>query len=156
MSDSVTVESLLDLPSMRVTSINKKELEVEISCESIQPSAQCPQCLQDCKEVKKYHTRRVRDLAMQDRTVVLQVRVRQFHCIECRRYFSEQFEWVEKKQTLSKRYVAKLVELSKRMTIQQVSIQENLVWDVVLAAIKRHETPRAAVKKNSGMQPGGR
>jgi transposase len=72
---------------------------IEIDCHSKFEESICPSCLKKCKKVSSVSTRRVRDMSILGKEVYLNLESRQFHCVDCSRYFQEQFSFVKPSKT---------------------------------------------------------
>lgn len=134
----VHMEELLNLPEISVYGYALEETRIKIECQSRFAVGVCPYCLTVCSEVKMYYTKSVRDLAMNGKAVILALRERQFCCPECGAYFMERFRFVAPSRTMTERYEGYLYDLCERTSIKQVSIQENLLWDVVQEVFTRY------------------
>lgn len=53
----------------------------------------CPICGKNIKSVHSTHNRKLQDLPVQNHTVFIEVKVRQFHCRECKKIFTEQLSF---------------------------------------------------------------
>lgn len=62
----------------------------------------CPQCLQATSQIHQYTTRQVLDLNILGKEVWLHLRVKQYVCETCNRYFSEEFDFVEPNKSYTK------------------------------------------------------
>ena len=127
----IELEHLLDLPELEITLVEIEERRMTIHCRSRLGEALCPSCLKATKEVRRTYQRRIRDLSITGREVYLGVEVRQFYCFDCDRYFSERFCFVDPHRSYTQRYEAYLYVRGQGSTIRQVSLQENLLWEVV-------------------------
>lgn len=127
----IELEQLLDLPEVEITSVEIEQRRMTIHCRSRLGEALCPSCLKASKEVRRTYHRRIRDLSITGREVYLQVEVRQFYCFDCDRYFSERFSFVDLHRSYTKRYEDYIYFRCQGATIRHVSLQENLLWDVV-------------------------
>jgi len=133
----IELEQLLDLPEVEITSVEIEAQRMTIHCRSCLGEALCPSCLKASKEVRKTYHRRIRDLSITGRAVYLLMEVRQFHCFDCDRYFSERFSFVDLHRSYTKRYEDYIYFRCQGATIRQVSLQEDLLWDVVNAIFLR-------------------
>lgn len=127
----INIEQLLNLPLLEVTHVEFGSQKIEINCQSRSPVGCCPNCLEPCSEVTKYYERKVRDLAVFGKKVYLLIRCRQFHCVICNRYFSEHFDFVESSQNLTKRLEDYLYKMTKNISVNQVSLKEDVHWETV-------------------------
>ena len=127
----IELEQLLDLPELEITSVEIEERRMTIHCRSRLGEALCPSCLQATQEVRKPYQRRMRDFSIPGREAYLQGEVRQFYCFACDRDFSERLSFVDPHRSYTQRYEAYIYFRGQGSTIRQVSLQENLLWDVV-------------------------
>ena len=82
-------EQLLALHDLQIQRVEFSPTRITLFCQLKTPHQPCPYCLRSTAEVNQYTSRQVRDLDMSGRQVWLQLRIRQFICQECNRYFSE-------------------------------------------------------------------
>ena len=134
----ISIELLLNLPSLRVTDCVLSDKEAHIYCESIIDSGNCPSCGKATSEVTMYSRRTVRDMALLGRKVSLHVQTRQFHCSDCSRYFSERFDFVEPSKTMTTRYEQYIYFSTLDICISQVSIKEDICWPTVYEIHRRY------------------
>ena len=87
-------EHLLNYPDLRIHSVDHDETKITLHCETTTGESICPQCGLSTGEVHQYDKRRVRDLDISGKEVWLDLRVRQFVCRSCNRYFHEQPDWL--------------------------------------------------------------
>ena len=83
-------ETLLNLPSLKITEVILKQTKINIICEINKLSGKCPICHQESSTINQYYVRKLRDLNISDREVYLKLQVRQFYCKSCGKHFSEQ------------------------------------------------------------------
>jgi transposase len=105
------IKRIINIASVKVINyhfITDNELLVEvknIACDSI-----CPHCGNLSNSVHQDHWYRVRDLAMTDYNVFLNVNRRRFRCKHCDRVFSEELDFVKKRRTYTRRLADKVVK----------------------------------------------
>jgi transposase len=94
------IEALLGLPEFRVINqiIGPKRLDLHLERTNL--SIVCPRCEAACFNVKENRTRRIRDLPILERPVMLWRHMRRFQCPDCRHRpwetsetFSERTKW---------------------------------------------------------------
>jgi transposase len=93
MENSSIYEVLLNLPSLQISSVVLGKAKIEISCSVNTSSMKCPICNTESQTINQYYTRRLRDLGISNREVYLLVKVRQFFCNECTKYFTETLDF---------------------------------------------------------------
>ena len=91
----VFYEALLNLPFLHIDSVRLEEKELFLGCSITTPSEKCPICKNECNAVNQYYERTLRDLNISHREVYLCIKIRQFHCKNCRKYFSESLTFAE-------------------------------------------------------------
>jgi transposase len=136
--DSRTIEILLDFSELSVTSVQITKSCIEIDCHSKFEENICPSCLKKCKKVTSVTTRRVRDMSILGKEVYLNLESRQFHCLDCSRYFQEQFSFVNPSKTQTIRLENYLYSCLKASSFKQVSVRENVLWDVLQDLFDRY------------------
>jgi len=129
--DNKTIEILLGFSELSVTSVKMTKGCIEIDCRSKFEESICPSCLKKCKKVSSVTTRRVRDMSILGKEVYLNLESRQFHCRDCSRYFQEQFSFVKPSKTNTIRLEEYLYACLKTSSFKQVSVRENILWDVL-------------------------
>ncbi len=94
MSNENTIyESLLNLPTLCVDSVELSERKALISCHTDSRLGECPVCKKSTGNVNQYTTHLIRDLDLAGRQVTLKVKVRQYSCTDCGRYFTEKLSF---------------------------------------------------------------
>lgn len=114
-------EEMLNLPLVEVTKVEMNEKQVKIYCRSKLEEQICPNCLKKSGLVNQSYNRRIRDMDLIGRKVYLILEVRQFHCSDCNRYFSEQHSFVGKNGKVTKRQEKWIFEICHKQGIKQVA-----------------------------------
>ena len=94
MKEEEFYEQLLDYADLQINSVTHDPGKITLHCETTSGQSSCPQCGLPTGEVHQYDSRRVRDLDISGKEVWLDLRVRQFVCRTCNRYFHEQPDWL--------------------------------------------------------------
>lgn len=131
MLDNQTITILLSLPHIEVSETIIEKSKITIKCESKFGESICPNCLQKSTKVKQKTIKTVRDLPILGKEVYLELSVHQFICDNCKRQFSEKFEFVEDSSALTKRMGKYLYEYIKKETLEHVSGRENIHWNIL-------------------------
>jgi transposase len=129
--DNNTLEILLDFSELSVSSARITKSRIELDCQSKFEENICPSCLKKCKKITSVTTRQVRDMSILGKEVYLNLESRQFHCGDCSRYFQEQFSFVKSSKTQTIRLEQYLYCCLKTSSFKQVSVRENILWDVL-------------------------
>jgi transposase len=127
---------LLNLPGVIVEDTQVIEETLILSVKIEKKTAVCPRCgeISYClHENKKYL---VRDLPMSNRQVILRVNRRRFKCKNCRKPFSEIFDFVGKKKNFTYRYASMITEQVIHSDISNVAKNQRLTEEEVESMIK--------------------
>lgn len=112
--------SIINLPNLLIEEVNLSEKEIEIFCKMESSSEEvCPSCENKTSKVKQEYRRKISDLRISGRKVVLHLLVRQYNC-DCGRTFSECFDFVEPNKSYTKRQAKWIFELSAQQSHVQV------------------------------------
>ena len=95
MQETEFYQLLLSLPDLVVDSVELSAKRITLHCHVSTPQQNCPHCLRPTAQVNQYTQREVRDLDISGRQVWLVVRVRQFICPDCDRYFTERLTFAD-------------------------------------------------------------
>jgi transposase len=133
----IDITGLLNLPGMAVVDFKFTEFRVDVKLKRLGDSGKCPLCCRECKTVRSYTVRELRDLDLLGRKTYLSVESRQFECGDCGRYFTEDIGIVEGNAGRTARYDARLYMLMRDGNIRQVSLQEDVCWATLNGIYKR-------------------
>lgn len=134
----IDIDSLLGLSDMEVIDFSFTAIKVMIRLKRQTSFEKCPVCGNPCTKVRSYSNRQIRDLDILGKKTYLTVESRQFECVDCKRYFTEDIGIVEANHGLSKRYEAHLYEMIKGINIQQVCLKEDVCWGTLNAIHQRY------------------
>jgi len=95
MQETDFYQALLSLPDLVVDGVELSPKRITLSCHVSTSQQACPHCLRPTAQVNQYTQRQVRDLDISGRQVWLAVRMRQFSCPDCERYFTERLPFAE-------------------------------------------------------------
>jgi len=100
MQETDFYQALLSLPDLVVDGVELSPKRITLRCHVSTPQQACPHCLRPTAQVNRYTQRQVRDLDISGRqrgrpAVWLALRVRQFICPDCGRYFTEGLAFAE-------------------------------------------------------------
>ena len=87
MTQQEFYEDLLGFSDLKITSIEKNPSKIIFYCEHKVEVSKCPSCLEPTANVNQTDTRKVQDLKISEREVWLHIRIQQFVCPTCNRYF---------------------------------------------------------------------
>lgn len=124
-------QELLGFSDLRINSIEKTVSKILFHCELKSQVAACPNCLEPTSKVNQTESRKVQDLKISEREVWLHIKVRQFFCFTCNRYFLDNPKWIEKGKSYTKRQSKWIFELCKKQCFTQVGALVNLSYKTV-------------------------
>jgi transposase len=119
-------EVLLNLPNLRVDYVELNSKTIIINCHLDLPSGTCPSCLKAITNFKSYRTHNLRDLDISGRAVHLIVGVKQFYCIDCGRYFTQNIPFADTNKSHTHRQEKWIFELSIKQPFTQVGALLNV------------------------------
>jgi transposase len=114
-------EELLNLPSVEITAVKIETKSILIDCKIKQKDQICPNCGTNTTTVNQYYARQIRDLNMGVRHVYLVLRMRQFHCQSCLRYFTETLPFADLNKEYTHRQADYMFCLAKKQTYTEVA-----------------------------------
>jgi transposase len=127
MNEFEFYEDLLNLPNLKIDSIERLPTKFIFHCKYTDDCSTCPNCLEETKKINQRQVHKFRDLKISDREVLLYIKVPQFHCKKCNRYYFDNPAWVEKGKSYTKRqgkclprYLGGIFEMSKKQAFTEV------------------------------------
>jgi transposase len=126
MTEETFYEDLLAIPNLRIDSIEKKERQLNFNCTIESSIEKCPSCLKNRSLVNQYDTRKVQDLRISGKEVWLHLRIPQFFCSDCSRYFTQKLDWIEPGKSYTKRQSKWIFELCSKQPFTEVAAIVNL------------------------------
>ena len=144
MQETDFYEQILDLPDLQVQCVEYTTTRITLFCQLKTSYQPCPHCLKSTSEVNQYTARQVRDLDMSGRQVWLQLRIWQFVCQDCNRYFSESVGFAQNGKSYTKRRAKWVVDCCARQPFTEVGalldvcpkMVERLYYDHVQTHLK--------------------
>ena len=124
-------QELLGFSDLKINSIEKTVSKLIFHCELKNDVASCPNCMEPTAKVNQTESRKVQDLKISEREVWLNIKVRQFYCPTCHRYFFDNPIWVEKGKSYTKRQGKWIFALCKKQCFTQVGALVNLSYKTV-------------------------
>ena len=131
MTQEEFYEDLLGFSDLKINSIEKTNQKLIFHCEVKTKVSTCPNCLEPTGVINQYDTRKVQDLKISAREVWLHIRVSQFVCPTCNRYFFDNPKWIAPGKSYTKRQAKWIFELCERQAFTQVGALVNLSWKTV-------------------------
>ncbi len=101
---------IIKLPELKVKDYQFLEgFGVVLTVEKVEKKSCCPRCGKTSDRLHQNHQYLVRDLSQAEHHVYLKVNRRQLKCAYCQKPFSEEFNFVEKTRTYTKRLAQKII-----------------------------------------------
>lgn len=119
-------ENLLSLPNLCVISFDISSNRISFDCSYTKDSCVCPNCQETTAIINQYEFRKVQDLRISGKEVWLHIRLPQFVCIPCNRYFTAQPDWLLKGKSYTKRQAKWIFCLCEQQPFKQVACLVNL------------------------------
>lgn len=126
MTQEEFYEDLLGFSDLKINSIEKTSQRIIFHCEVKTKVSTCPNCLEPTGIINQYETRKVQDLKISEHEVWLHIRVSQFICPTCNRYFFDTPDWIMPGKSYTKRQSKWIFELCKQQPFTQVGALVNL------------------------------
>ena len=121
MNEIEFYENLLGLPELKITSIEKSPTKFIFHCRYTKDLSTCPVCLEPTGIINQTDVRKFRDLKISEREVWLHVKVPQFSCSTCKRYFFHNPDWVVSGKSYTERQAKWIFEMCQKQAFTQVA-----------------------------------
>lgn len=113
---------LLDLEGVKVRAHRVHVgIGIILQVESIHSDSTCPRCGTKSRRLHQNHRYIVKDLPFGEKPVFLEINRRQFKCIQCRKPFTEELDFVRKKRSYTKRLAEKTLQEVLEKNIHSVA-----------------------------------
>ncbi|MEZ4958150.1 MAG: ISL3 family transposase [Saprospiraceae bacterium] len=126
MTQEEFYEDLLGFSDLKINSIEKTSQKIIFHCEVKTKVSTCPNCLEPTGIINQYETRKVQDLKISEHEVWLHIRVSQFICPTCNRYFFDTPDWVMPGKSYTRRQSKWVFELCRQQSFTRVGALVNL------------------------------
>jgi transposase len=124
--ENAVYETLLNLPDIKVDEVSLNDKTIYIKCHLEITSETCNSCLKKIRQFKSYRTHTVRDLDIAGREVYLVVRVKQFYCEICGKYFTQTLPFADSNKGHTHRQEKWIFELSRKQPLSEVGALLNI------------------------------
>lgn len=81
----------------KVEFLDEKNIVI-IHCRSPRVFCHCPVCGHSTKKIHQHHRRMVKHDRLNEKQIILNLKVRRFKCKKCKKIFSEQIEGIDRKK----------------------------------------------------------
>ena len=123
---------LLNIKNLEIERVEMSSSRIDIYCK-IDEEGVCLSCYTVHKKINQRYRRTVRDLDMSGRKVYLRLEVLQYHCPNCKRTHSQNFDFVESGKSHTKRQSKWIFELSAKQNHKEVGA----LLDIVPKTVER-------------------
>lgn len=114
-------EELLNLPSVCIDEVVVEMKSITIRCHVSKHGGCCPNCGLESSHVNQYYYRSLRDLNMGERYVYLRVKIRQYYCKSCNRYYSETLDFADLNKEYTHRQTDYMFCLARKQSYTEVA-----------------------------------
>lgn len=121
MEKTTFYEELLNLPSVEILDIKVEPKIITIECQVKHSGDICPNCGKTSTTVNQYYHRTIRDLNMGIRHVHLLIKMRQFYCKDCNRYFTETLDFADLNKEYTHRQSDYMFILARKQSYTEVA-----------------------------------
>ena len=138
---TIPTEQLLNIPGIRVLSVNCDENKIECQIESTQGYSICHKCGQQATEFHEHEKElELRHLPLCGRQVILRLRPKRYRCLYCDGIVTttERQDWYDAKAGCTKAFAEFLLLELVNSTIQDVAKKHGVTYDVVRGVLKRY------------------
>jgi transposase len=130
------LSQLLGIPGIDVKDYDDTGEALILEVKARSSSAVCPRCGQTSAQLHQNHRHQVRDLSISQRRVFLNLNRRQFKCQECRKPFSEEFEFVGKRREYTDRFAEMVVQQVRHSDMHNVGVNHGLTDEQVASMVQ--------------------
>jgi transposase len=141
------LDNLLNFPHVTVLSCQQQEEFIFLKLELLNEGIVCFHCQTYTDNLHQTRPILVRDLSIFGQGVYLKVPRRQFICPHCSKYPTEELAWIDKGRNYTKRYEEYIYGKVKELTVEQVSVTEQLSTEKVQSIFSRQAQKKRLVKK---------
>ncbi len=128
---------LLSLTGVHVKSEKKVDDILILEVESNSKKAVCPRCHKSSSRLHQNHYSLIKDIPWGEIEVFLRVNRRQFKCEKCSKPFSEELDFVKKRQKYTLRYAQHITEQVVNSDLKSVAQRNNLTESEVESMINQ-------------------
>ncbi|MFK7846749.1 MAG: ISL3 family transposase, partial [Rhodothermales bacterium] len=126
MNEAQFYQDLLGLERLTVTLIEASPRRIVVHANYEVETSRCPVCLGPTRLVNQYDIRKVQDLSISGKEVWLHLRLPQFVCPKCDRYFMATPDWIMPGKSYTRRQAKWIFELCAKQPFTEVAALVNL------------------------------
>jgi transposase len=151
-SKTKLLTELLNLESVKVTSYqNLPQIGLILSTEILAKERSCGRCGKKSHKIHQNHRYIIKDLPISGQTVYLEINRRQFKCENCKKPFSEELKFVNKRRKYTSRLAREIVRQVLADDLKTVA-ENNDVSSEEIETMLRDQAELLRRKKPSGLK----
>ena len=95
------ISKMFNLQGLLIDKIEclEERTEVVIHCRSPRIYCHCPVCENSTKKIHQYHYRKIKHDRLNEKQIILNLKIRRFKCRRCKKVFSEKIEGINRKKS---------------------------------------------------------
>lgn len=149
MFEAKDILPLLGIPGTKIKSFDTindgDEATIYIELEDIR--GYCPKCGSTSIEIKDYYTVRINNSIIKHRSLTVEIRVRRYRCRKCGKTFKQQYDFVQKGDSISSAVKGQILDdLKERLTNAQIAKDHNVSKMTVMRIFDRYVLPQFPLK----------
>ena len=118
--------NLLNLKGVKVNKVTHSGTKVKILISTEPQLTECPCCSQMTKRVHDYRIQHIRDLKIQEKETILQLKKRRYHC-KCGKKFYEKYDFLPKYHRMTNRlYMHICHKMMKSIPVTTIAEELNI------------------------------
>lgn len=119
-------QKLIGLPDLELLSVEQNPTQFIFYCKYIKDESVCPNCGAPTHQINQWQQHKYLDLKISEREVWLYIKVPQFFCPKCNRYFLVSPDWVEKGKSYTTRQKKWVFEMCEKQSFKQAASLLNM------------------------------
>ncbi|MEO1183869.1 MAG: ISL3 family transposase [Cyanobacteria bacterium J06636_27] len=128
---------ILNIEGVKVISHSQyKGIGIILQIESLTNDCVCPRCGMKSHKLHQNHRYIIKDLPLGEQQVFLEINKRQFKCDKCKKPFSEELDFVDRRRKYTKRLANQTIKEVLDADIQSISQKGNLTTEEIERILK--------------------
>lgn len=121
MEENRFFENLLNLENLEVQFVDHQRSKIIVNCTIHVRYSKCPNCSQKTTLINQYTAYNAQDLSISGKEVWLRLKIPQFVCQNCNRFFKHQVDWIETGKSYTKRQARWVYKLCAKQAFTEVA-----------------------------------
>lgn len=143
------IESLLDLPFVKIDNINVNEKDVLFEVECTNKVSNCPTCSNVCESIHEVSLKKIKDMHLLNKNCWILLHHRRFSCNHCNETFMERLSWLDINGRYTTRYAEWIKRLGREIDVKNLSELEGVGYKTVENIIRSNNHKFLFPDKNS-------